>query len=227
MDTRHTSPTRTKAPWKPRVEGADPRFLPFDGETLLVLDTGRDAAYREPGRSPVAVLPYQVGCGEEAFGGGGEGAAEAAKGREEAADAAVTGLGENREGVTGLGEALPFLAPDQLPAGVELAYAIVGGYDANAVEVRWRIAKGTAGPDGRSVTLRWVMLKTFTGLQVKYPLPGKRPPLVFALADEDAYVYCDEPTCRECTFRCKQGFVLYAAFDGLGIVRLPLSPNRS
>lgn len=223
MDTRRTSPTRTKAPWKPRVEGSDPRFLPFDGETLLVLDTGRDATYRERGRSPVAVLPYQAERGEEAAGEGSTGTGADAM----ASRPAGAGVNGSPDTIAGAGEALPLLGPDHLPEGVEFTYAIVGGYDANAVEVRWFIPDKAAAPDGRPLALRWVMLKTFTGLQVKYPLPGKRPPLVFALADEDAYVYCDEPTCQECTFRCKQGFVLYAAFDGLGIVRLPLSPNRS
>lgn len=194
MDGRRTSPTRTKATWKPRVDEADPRFLREGDATLLRIDSGQPAAFREPGRSPVAVLPYQNGVN------------------------AV-------DGADGLA-ALPLLEVDALPEGVELDYAIVGGYDANAVEVRWRLPSEARGPEGEPLTLRWVMLKTFTGLQVKYPLPGKKPPLVFALADEDAYVYCDEPTCKECTFRCKQGLVLYAALDGLGIVRLPLSPNR-
>lgn len=194
MDGRRTSPTRTKATWKPRVDEADPRFLREGNATLLRLDGGQPAAYREPGRSPVAVLPYQDDVDE-------------------------TG------GIDGLA-ALPLLEVDALPEGVELDYAIVGGYDANAVEVRWHFPAEARGPEGQPLTLRWVMLKTFTGLQVKYPLPGKKPPLVFALADEDAYVYCDEPTCKECTFRCKQGLVLYAAIDGIGIVRLPLSPNR-
>lgn len=118
------------------------------------------------------------------------------------------------------------LEGDAVPAGLSLAYRIVGGYDANAVEVSWSIPAALADAAERPVRLAWVMLKTFTGLQVKYPLPGKHGPLVFALADEDAYVYCDEPVCKECTFRCKQGMVLYGAFEGLGVVRQPLSPNR-
>ena len=122
-------------------------------------------------------------------------------------------------------EALPFLSADELPEGVKFTYKIVGGYNNNAVQVRWHIAPDCIDPSGQPVALRWAALKTFTGLQVKYPTVGKRPPLVFALADEDAYVYCDEPVCKECTFRCKQGLVVYGCFDGLGIVRIPLSPN--
>lgn len=120
------------------------------------------------------------------------------------------------------GHCAPLLDVAELPDDISVSYAIVGGYDANAVQVFW----STPGNAATTVPVRWVALKTFTGFQVKYPLPGKRPPLTFALADEDAYSYCDEPQCRECTFRCKQGFVIYVAFEGIGIVRMPLSPNR-
>lgn len=199
MEAKPTSPTRTKATWKPRVDDTDPAFFAEGDATLLLLDTGRDASFREPGRAPVAELPYQPLEGTGLTGD--------------------TGPGALRE--------LPLLSADELPEGLEFGYRIVGGYDANAVQVRWRVPADLAGKDGAPVALRWAALKTFTGLQVKYPLPNKRPPLVFALADEDAYVYCDEPVCKECTFRCKQGLVLYGAFAGVGIVRVPLSPNSA
>lgn len=187
-----SSPTRTKAPWKPRIAEGDPGFFSVDGMTAMSLGAGA-AIFRESGRAPVAELPCHI----------------------------PEGLGSH-PGI----EVLDPLGPDALPKGAALSYRIVGGYNANAVEVHWELPPNAAGPTGEPLQLHWVMLRTFTGLQVKYPLPGKRPPLVFALADEDAYVYCDEPVCRECTFRCKQGFTLYAAIGGLGIVRVPLSPNR-
>lgn len=191
MDEQRKSPTRTKATWKPRVDEADPCFLAANGITLLPLAGAQKAAFREPGRAPVAELPYQRANAEDAL-------PEA--------------------------EPLPLLDVRDLPAGFALDYTIVGGYDANAVQVSWMLPPA---PDGTAQQPQWVMLKTFTGLQVKYPLPGKRAPIVFALADEDAYVYCDEPRCRECTFRCKQGFVLYVALADVGIVKMPLSPNQS
>lgn len=193
MAERLQSPTRTKATWKPRIDDGDPCFLTDQKATLLVVDTGRPSGYREPGRSPIAELPYQHPA-------------------DRVASAGLTPL--------------PFIECDEVPEGVTLRYRIVGGYDANAVQVTWDIAPHLADRAENPVRLAWVMLKTFTGLQVKYPLPGKRAPLVFALADEDAYVYCDEPVCQECTFRCKQGMVLYGAFEGVGVVRLPLAPNR-
>lgn len=194
MQEKPASPTRTKASWKPRIAEGDPGFFSVDGVTVMPLGGAEAVSFLEPGRAPLAQLPYQ----------------------------ACAMLGEPLSA-----EAQPLLNLDALPEGAALTYRIVGGYDANAVEVRWTLPPHATGPTGESLQLSWVMLRTFTGLQVKYPLPGKRPPLVFALADEDAYVYCDEPQCRECTFRCKQGFTLYAAIAGLGIVRVPLSPNRS
>ena len=112
-------------------------------------------------------------------------------------------------------EAPSFLGVEDLPAGVSLDYAIVGGYNNNAIEFSWRVNDPENAP-------LWVALKTFTGFQVKYLTPKKRSPLIFALADEDAYVYCDESPCLECIFMCKRGFVLYACLDNLGIVRIPL-----
>lgn len=93
--------------------------------------------------------------------------------------------------------------------GHALDYEIVGGFEHNAVRVAW----------GSDVKPRWIALKTFTGMQVKYLQPDKTPPVVFALADEDAYCYCDEDPCRQCSFNCKSGFALYAFFDEAGIVR--------
>ena len=87
---------------------------------------------------------------------------------------------------------------DALPEGIEFDYRILGGFNSNAVECSWRIS------DDR-FRIQWIALKTFTGSQLKYVLPKKRSPLLFALADEDAYVYCDKDVCLECTFMCKRG----------------------
>ena len=81
------------------------------------------------------------------------------------------------------------------------------------MEVFWRDSEDFG-------SLLWVALKTFTGFQLKYLTEGKNPPLVFALADEDAYSYCDYSPCKECVFRCKSGFVLYAYFTKAGLVEM-------
>lgn len=176
MAEKTYSITRTKATWKPRVTSADLPFFLQGESTLLGMAGPSPASFSDPGRNPIAELPY--------------------------ADAAA-------EGAQGL------MQPEDLPAGMSFDYAILGGYNNNAVKISWSIA------DER-YKLSWVALKTFTGFQVKYVLPKKRSPLVFALADEDAYVYCDESPCLECVFMCKRGFVAYACVENLGIVRLPL-----
>ena len=97
---------------------------------------------------------------------------------------------------------------DALPEGIEFDYRILGGFNSNAVECSWRIS------DDR-FRIQWIALKTFTGSQLKYVLPKKRSPLLFALADEDAHVYCDKDVCLECTFMCKRGFVFYVGVEDM------------
>jgi hypothetical protein len=46
--------------------------------------------------------------------------------------------------------------------------------------------------------------------------------MVFALADTDAFCYCDEDPCLECVFRCKRGFTVYAYSEGTGLLEMPL-----
>ena len=106
-------------------------------------------------------------------------------------------------------ERLEPVAPEDLPGGVSLDYRIVGGYNDNAVQFFWR----DAGQENR---LEWVYLRTFTGGCIK------RPPIIFPLADEDAYAYCDQSLCLECVFRCKRGFILYAYLSGVGLAELPI-----
>lgn len=101
-----------------------------------------------------------------------------------------------------------------LPQGCELDYQINGGFNNNCIIVTW--------DDTAEHRLEWVMMKTFTGAQMKYALPKKRNRMVFALADEDAFVYCNKEPCVECGFRCKNGFVLYAGFKDFGVVRKPV-----
>lgn len=104
--------------------------------------------------------------------------------------------------------------PTDADSPLRLSYDVVGGFDMNALRAFWESDNKT--------TPHWVALKTFTGLQLKYVLPGKKTPLVFALGDEDAYAYCDESPCLACTFHCKRGFELYAYSEESGLVSLPV-----
>lgn len=115
-----------------------------------------------------------------------------------------------------LPEPAPLLSRADLPEGVHIDYRIDGGFNNNVVKVTWDIDRGV------DCRIEWVALKTFTGFQLKYVTPKKRSPLVFALADEDAFQYCNKAPCEECTFKCKLGFVAYVKVSDLGIVRMPL-----
>ena len=96
--------------------------------------------------------------------------------------------------------------------GRTLSYDIVGGLNENCMRVFWQ----GKNPD-------WLYLETFTGGQQMFLKSKKRPPAVFALSGEDAYAYCDKDPCIKCSFRCKNGFVLYAYFEGEGLYSLPIN----
>lgn len=98
---------------------------------------------------------------------------------------------------------------------IQLSYQIIGSVNENAIKVSWNCENFNEKP-------AWIWLRTFTGGQLKYTTKEKRPPMLFGLADEDAYVYCDKDPCVECTFRCKRGFGLYFYFEKRGLIYLPL-----
>lgn len=98
---------------------------------------------------------------------------------------------------------------------VDIDYKIMGGYNKNVVEVFWR-------EKDEDTVVKWICLKTFTGNQIKYVTEHQKKSFVFALADEDAYVYCDEDPCIECTFRCKRGFEIYAYVQMVGLLKISI-----
>lgn len=98
---------------------------------------------------------------------------------------------------------LPADAEELFKTG-DLYYDIVGGLNENCIRVFWR-----------GETPSWLYLLTYSGGQYMSLNAKKRPPAVFALAGEDAYAYCDKDPCEMCSFRCKNGFVLYAVLDGV------------
>lgn len=109
-------------------------------------------------------------------------------------------------------------SPSEVSDDVLIDYKITGGYDENAIQVFWKIKK-------EETFIQWIYLRTFTGGQLKYVTNPKKTSFVFALADEDAYAYCDEDPCLECNFRCKRGFEIYVYIaypKGNELVRIPL-----
>lgn len=105
------------------------------------------------------------------------------------------------------------IEPRQLMPGEEgFDYQIIGGYDQNGIQVYW--------PE--EYCPEWIWLHTFSGGQLKFVPEGKVPPVTFALAEEDAYAYCDEDPCLECVFRCKKGFLLYFYVPEMGLLTMPM-----
>lgn len=104
---------------------------------------------------------------------------------------------------------------DSFAPDIEIGYTIFGSVNENAIRASWTCSDFREKPV-------WVWLRTFTGGQLKYVSKRKRSPLIFGLADEDAYAYCDKDPCVECTFRCKRGFGLYYYFEKRGLLYLPL-----
>ena len=67
MEETTRSPTRTKATWKPRIDEGDPSFFEVQDATMVALGGAEPGGFREPGRAPVAEMPYQ-GAGGAAGG---------------------------------------------------------------------------------------------------------------------------------------------------------------
>ncbi|PKM60472.1 MAG: hypothetical protein CVU99_07995 [Firmicutes bacterium HGW-Firmicutes-4] len=103
----------------------------------------------------------------------------------------------------------------EIQAAATINYRIIGGYNENAIEVSWQIIE-------QKDSIEWVYIKTFTGGQIKYVTNLSKTSFIFALADEDAYVYCDEDPCLECTFRCKRGFEIFAYLKNSGLIKIPI-----
>ncbi|MBF7082508.1 desulfoferrodoxin [Desulfallas sp. Bu1-1] len=86
-----------------------------------------------------------------------------------------------------------------------------GGFSANAATVS---IGNIPHPMTEEHHIEWVYLQTVQGGQFKYLAVGQDPVVTFALADKDAYSFCDRPICKmgreHCMFKCKRGFAAYA-----------------
>lgn len=107
------------------------------------------------------------------------------------------------------GQPMEALAAKPAPPG--FGYEVAGGFNNNAVLASW-----PADPPA------WILLQTFTGACLKLLPPGKKKPVVFPLADEDAYAYCGRLQCRKCLYNCKKGCVLYFYMGDRSLYFLPL-----
>jgi len=85
---------------------------------------------------------------------------------------------------------------------------ISGGFESNTLTVN---VGASPHPMEESHHLDWIYLYTFEGGQFKFLRPTDLPEARFALAGNDAYVYCDRPVCKgsKCKFNCKRGFTAW------------------
>ena len=103
-------------------------------------------------------------------------------------------------------ERVSFVPNEELDPSVQIDYKIRGSLNNNCIVVTWGKVKPV-----------WIMLESFRGSQFFYVESSFKE--VFALAGTDAYAYCDKDPCKECSFRCKRGFAIYANLPGIGIVK--------
>lgn len=121
------------------------------------------------------------------------------------------------------GQPLPALTPqkasDLLAEHHLPVMTISGGFESNTLTVNVGAAPH---PMDEEHYLAWIYVYTFQGGQFKFLRPGDLPEATFALAGNDAYVYCDRPVCKgsQCKFNCKRGFTAYCWCNQHGLWQL-------
>ena len=66
--------------------------------------------------------------------------------------------------------------------------------------------------------IKWILFRGYTGNQIRYFNPDQKAETVFALAKEDAYMFCTADPCLECNFACLVGMEIYAYSEKVGLI---------
>lgn len=66
--------------------------------------------------------------------------------------------------------------------------------------------------------IEWIVYRGYTGYQTRLFTEGKKAETVFALAEEDAYMFCTADPCLECNYACLVGMEIYAYSKKEGII---------
>ena len=64
----------------------------------------------------------------------------------------------------------------------------------------------------------WIVLRGYTGNQIRTFYEGRKAETVFALAEEDAFMFCTADPCLECNFACLVGIEIYAYSKSQGLI---------
>lgn len=120
-------------------------------------------------------------------------------------DSTATALGEGWE-----------IVPAKLPGESDtynIAYSIVGGQDHHCFDV-W-VEGATAGAHD----IEWIYIRSVMGGQIKMIQPDRDAHVLFAMAEDDAYMFCTNDPCIMCAFGCKIGFEFYAWSRSEGLLK--------
>lgn len=92
-------------------------------------------------------------------------------------------------------------------------YAFVGGKRHHCVKID--VEDITQGPHD----IRWIYVRSYTGGQIRFIKEGQAPEVLFAMAEDDAYMFCQNDPCIECAFACKVGFEFFAYSASEGLIK--------
>lgn len=104
-----------------------------------------------------------------------------------------------------------------------IQYAYIGGPDQFTVELV------VEGAEANAHDIEWLYVRTHTGGQIKFMKEDQAAKALFAMADDDAYMFCQNDPCLECAFACKVEFAFFAfsRSEGLLMEKGKVVYNRS
>ena len=110
------------------------------------------------------------------------------------------------------GEEIPARRGDD-QARYKIHYAFVGGKRHHCVALR--VEDRTEGPHD----IEWLYVRSYTGGQIRFIREGEEAEALLAMAEDDAYMFCQNDPCIECAFACKVGFEFYAYSTSEGLIK--------
>lgn len=94
-----------------------------------------------------------------------------------------------------------------------IKYSIVGGQNNHCFDV-W-----VEGAEAGQHDIEWIYIRSVTGGQLKIIKPDKDAHVLFAMAEDDAYMFCTNDPCLLCSFGCKLGFEFYVYSRSEGLLK--------
>ena len=95
----------------------------------------------------------------------------------------------------------------------QIDYARRGAKNHGVVTVKVLNQEGEVAND-----VLWIVLRGYTGNQIRTFYEGRKAETVFALAEEDAFMFCTADPCLECNFACLVGIEIYVYSKSQGLI---------